>query len=355
MNETLTAIAGTVSGMLAKHCTEKVIAAAEAGGWNDALWSALDEAGTFLATVPESGGGLGLGLGEAAFIARTAAAHAAPAPIAEALLANWLWGRARAEPLAPVASLHVAEPGAREGMIASGSRSVSGTLADIPWARHSDAVLLVIADGDSTRLVRLDPTRARTAEQANLAGEPRDTLTFEDLEIPASDVAAIDLPASHITAQMGLMRAAQIVGAMETTLALTVRYANERVQFGRPIARFQVIQHQIAVMAEQVAMCAVALEQAAAHAADASRAPLLWTAKALASENAGQVAATAHQVFGAMGFTRENRLQHFTRRLWAWREECGNENVWYEKLGAETIAQGGDGLWPWLTGVSPSG
>ena len=45
-------------------------------------------------------------------------------------------------------------------------------------------------------------------------------------------------------------------------------------------------------------------------------------------EAAGDGAAIAHQVHGAMGFTYEHSLHHFTRRLWAWREEFGNESFW---------------------------
>ncbi len=355
MNETLTAIAATLRGLLEQDCTDKVVKSAEAGAWSEPLWAALENAGVPLATAPESADGLGLGLAEAAFIARVAASHAAPAPVAETLLANWLWGQAQGGPLARVASVHIDDNHVHQTVKTNGGRSLSGVLSGIPWARHAGAVLVVLDDDEGSLLARVDPKIGRIIPRANLADEPRDGLVLEAAEVTAGNLARLPLSLEHVAAQLALMRAAQLVGAMETCVTLTIQYANERVQFGKPIARFQAIQHQIALMAELVAASAVALEQAAATAADPARAPLIWTAKALASEAAGQIAAIAHQVYGAMGFTRECRLHLFTRRLWAWREECGNENHWNEKLGALAVRQGPEGLWPWIVGVSPSG
>ena len=53
-------------------------------------------------------------------------------------------------------------------------------------------------------------------------------------------------------------------------------------------------------------------------------------------------------VFGAIGFTREHILHRYTRRLWAWRDDFGNESEWAEQLGRRVIAAGADELWPML-------
>ena len=94
-----------------------------------------------------------------------------------------------------------------------------------------------------------------------------------------------------------------------------MRYAGERVQFGRPIGRFQAVQQQLALAAAEVAAASAAAE-AAARAADAdgvlaAELPIAM-AKARTSEAAGAVARIAHQVHGAIGFTREHdlRLRH---------------------------------------------
>lgn len=351
MNETLTAIAETLRSLLADHCTAKTVAAADAGAWSRDLWQALDEAGVLLATVPEAHGGLGLGLDEAAFITRVVAGFAAPVPVAETLLAHWLWHQASGGEIeagtgtSQRLTLHVADDAA------------GGRLTRVAWARHADALLLVVPRGETCELLRVpltDNARVEIIGATNLADEPRDTVVIDPKVVPAHARRTLAMPAGDVAALFALMRAAQIVGAMEAAVAITVQYANERVQFGRPLGKFQAIQHHIAGMAELLASATVALEQAAATANDPARRPLLWIAKALASESAGEIASVSHQVHGAIGFTREYRLQPLTRRLLSWREECGNEAVWFEKLGALTLGNGADALWPWLIEVSPS-
>ena len=74
-------------------------------------------------------------------------------------------------------------------------------------------------------------------------------------------------------------------------------------------------------------------------------------AKIRAGEAAGAGAAIAHQVHGAMGFTREYSLHQSTRRLWAWRDDFGAESIWATRLGALAIEGGADTLWPTLTAI----
>ena len=71
-------------------------------------------------------------------------------------------------------------------------------------------------------------------------------------------------------------------------------------------------------------------------------------AKARVGEAAGIVAETVHQAHGAMGFTYEHPLHHFTRRLWAWRDEFGNEGYWQTRLGRRICSLGADQVWDFL-------
>ena len=101
----------------------------------------------------------------------------------------------------------------------------------------------------------------------------------------------------------------------------------EREQFGRSISRFQAIQHYLAQMAAEVAAAGRAAQAAAAAAAgDLTDERFLLevaAAKSRVGEAVGYVVETAHQIHGAMGYTYEHQLHHFTRRLWAWRDEYG--------------------------------
>ena len=59
--------------------------------------------------------------------------------------------------------------------------------------------------------------------------------------------------------------------------------------------------------------------------------------------------AIAHQVHGAIGFTHEYDLRHFTQRLWSWRSEFGNDRHWSALLGNAVIMRGADAFWADLT------
>jgi acyl-CoA dehydrogenase len=180
------------------------------------------------------------------------------------------------------------------------------------------------------------------------------------------------------------VRATEMAGALEAILDLAVAYANERVAFGRPIAKFQAVQHNLARLAGEVA-AAIAAAGSAADAianspsfasgeASAAGSPSpLWgtpphngegnpvgasfdvgvfleaaSAKIRVGEAAGEGAAIAHQVLGAIGFTREHVLHRYTRRLWAWRDDFGSESFWAVELGKLVAANGADALWPML-------
>jgi len=138
---------------------------------------------------------------------------------------------------------------------------------------------------------------------------------------------------------------------MEAALVLSTRYANDRVQFGQPIAKFQAIQQQLALLAEQAAAALVAVESAvsAVAAGRPSAALAVAVAKIRTGEAAGKVAEIAHQVHGAIGFTHEHSLHRLTRRLWSWRDEFGTESRWSQELGREVMSAGANTLWPTIT------
>jgi acyl-CoA dehydrogenase len=163
--------------------------------------------------------------------------------------------------------------------------------------------------------------------------------------------APADLDQTALMLMGAAVRSVESAGALEAVLSLTVRYANERVAFERPIAKFQAVQHNLARLAGEVA-AAVA---AAGSAADAiARAPTFdeaifleaASAKIRCAEAAQEGAAIAHQVHGAIGFTQEHILHRYTLRLLSWRDDFGNESHWAVALGNLVAARGADDLWP---------
>ena len=186
-----------------------------------------------------------------------------------------------------------------------------------------------------------------------MAAEPRDDVTF-DLVLGLSEVSPSPVTAKTLLAVGAVLRAQAMAGAMENILERTVEYANARVQFGKPIGRFQAIQQNLAVMATQVAAARAGADMAAdAWSLDPEDADAFCAAAAAAKiragEAAGLVAGIAHQTHGAIGFSLEYPLHPFTRRRWAWREEFGAESFWAEQLGAQVCALVHQNFWPFLT------
>jgi acyl-CoA dehydrogenase len=308
-----------------------------------ALWKALEETGLARLTLSEAAGGSGAGLTDAAEVLQAAGAHAARVPLVETdLLAGWLLhSHGLAVPDGPLTAV-------------AGELSVDGTvngeLARVPWARDV-AGIVVLAP---SHVVLVAPDQVRITPGANLAEEPRDTVRVSG---PVAGLAdATPGAAAELRLRAALGRAQLLAGAARGALARTVQYAGERVQFGRPIGKFQAVQQQLALAAAEVA-AAGAAASAAADTAERdgfgaeSTTFAVAAAKARTSEAAGEVARIAHQVHGAIGFTREHDLRLLTTRLWAWRDEDGSEAFWQAQLGATVLAAGPDALWPMVTGT----
>ncbi|MEP1593498.1 MAG: acyl-CoA dehydrogenase family protein, partial [Halieaceae bacterium] len=169
----------------------------------------------------------------------------------------------------------------------------------------------------------------------------------------ASDAAGIDGQTPIDTHDklfqlLALSRCALAVGAMTRLLELVIEQVTLREQFGRPLARFQVIQHDIAAMAGEVAAASKALEGGTIQLASEREEDEIAVACARVFEATRSTSEMAHQLFGAMGFTQEHTLHHFTRRLWAWREDYGNERYWQEVLGRNICSRGSQNLWPFI-------
>jgi acyl-CoA dehydrogenase len=318
--------------------TPEVMTAAEKGVWPDRLWRGVEEAG-YLDVLAEGASGMV----EAATILRAAGHHAAPIPLGETMLARWLC--AACGLAAPTGALTIG-PVEVEDRLEIAYGAVSGHAGYIPWGRAAAAVALIAGN----TLLLVERAVATFASGTNLAGEPRDHLDAVE-PVGRSTVLPSAIDGCLLLRFGALFRAAQMAGAMEAALALSTRYANDRIQFGRPIAKFQAIQQQLALLAEQAAAASVAVESAAAAVAAArpSASLAIAAAKIRAGEAAGKVAEIAHQVHGAIGFTHEHSLHRLTRRLWSWRDEFGTESQWSLDLGKQVMAAGADALWSTIT------
>jgi acyl-CoA dehydrogenase len=334
------------------EATKERLAAADRGEWPVAIWDAVEHAGLPLAMVAEAQGGVGLTGDDALQLIRRAGYYTLPVPLAETMIAAALWTQAGGQ--APVGTLSLAPTGIADAIeieqTASGY-ALHGSAARVPWGGDVDNVLLYARAKDGTAHYVLLPRGAVAPQpKRNLAFEPRDTFTFAATPVPKSSVRIAPLTDEGWLPFGALIRAQQMVGAMERCLDHAVTYAMERKQFGRPIGKFQAIQQMLADAAGQYAAAAAAADLAStAYGTD----DFLFTAalaKARTGEAAGKIAEVAHQVHGAMGFTQEHPLHFATRRLWSWRDEFGNDAYWQERIGRLVCSRGGDALWPMLVG-----
>jgi acyl-CoA dehydrogenase len=352
MNETQTLLAETCARLFGDLVTSDLLRAAEAGAWPADLWAALEENGLTHALVPEDQGGAGLGWQDVYPILHAAGYHAAPVPLAETIVAGWLMAEAGMAVPEGVITV-VPEQYSLNLVGGSGTWRVSGEFDSVPWGNIAGH-LLAVAQRDRDRyFVLIDAGSVSSRIDKNIGRDPRDTVRILD----ATPVSVAEVPNGLILEAIrgfcALARSVQMAGAIAAVLDLCVQYAGDRVQFGRPLAKFQAIQHQLAILATEAAAAQIAA-QFACQAVDEMPAPSLAihqiaTAKIRTGEAAGKAAAIGHQVHGAIGFTEEYQLHYLTRRLWSWRSEFGAEPHWARQLGTFIATHGAEKIWHWIT------
>lgn len=340
----------TVDRLVAVEATRQMRSDADGGGFPDRLWQAMNTAGLTDADAIDDE------MTDAAdmqALVRHTARHALPVPLAEVMAARRLLKAAgMAVPATGITGIGITGIGATARDHADGlprlddAGRVTGRLHRVPFGRHLGHVVFAATGPDGTAHLVVAEAPAPAATDINLAGEARDDLAFDAASViearPVVDAA------DQVMAMGAAFRAVQIAGALSGALGQTVAYAGEREQFGRPIGKFQAVQHMLAVLAAETAAASAAADLGFDDAGrtDSLRAAL---AKSRAGQAATDGAALAHQIMGAMGFTREHSLHYQTRRLWSWRDEFGSDALWQARLGTLIVRAGGDALWPMLS------
>jgi acyl-CoA dehydrogenase len=339
-------ITETASRLFSELCTHSAIQQAEADGGAPEIWAAFAETGFPWISLPEEAGGSGGTLLDALEVLRLVGYYAAPIPAAETgILGGWLLASAGLE--LPEGITTVAPGTSNDSLSVASDGSVSGAAHMVPWGRHAER-LAVISQGQVASI----PVAAATVSHAtSLAGEPRDTLSFDGV---TADVAAppegVDERALRFRG--ALSRVALMAGAIEKMSQLTVSYTNEREQFGRPIARFQAVQQHLVWASQDAALTRMAAETAGREANRGEAFFEIASAKLVANQAATRATKACHQAHGAMGMTQEYELHQSSRRLWTWRSEYGGVREWSAWVGELATAQGADGLYPLIAGGS---
>lgn len=171
------------------------------------------------------------------------------------------------------------------------------------------------------------------------------------LPIPFAVPAVERLSGAPITPEAAAaLTAAHMAGASDRLFRMTVDHVTTRTQFGRPLSSFQAIQHQVAVMAEEVAAATLAAHIGLSGPGFSNDRSAI--AKIRCNEAAELLTATAHQLHGAIGATAEYDLQLWTTELRRLQRTHGTASTHALALGKSRAATGHTSL-GFLEGLLP--
>lgn len=311
------ALTNALQQLLEDHCTPALIRAVEAGAAPADFWATLEASGFADALVPEGEGGAGLSLPQAFPLLELCGRHALPVPLAQTMLVRALLAQeGRARPAGSIA-------------IATEVHDVDGDVvaAHVPYGRVADWVFVPHGPGTvllpgamALRTPAVFPLDASLRWRAQDVVDGHTTVGMHDGQ-----------------ALLGCSLAAQLSGALMEVFRRTLDHANTREQFGRPIGKFQAIQHQLSVLAEHTFAARMAAQIGCNAAAVTPDCVCVAIAKSRTSDAALECATLAHSIHGAIGFTAEFDLQLFTRRLHSWRQAGGAESYWQTVLGEALV------------------
>jgi acyl-CoA dehydrogenase len=326
--------------LFSRNVTRALLAESESGAALGPIWKETVELGVTVALVGEEMSGAGLAWSDCEGVFRTLGTHVAPIPLGETMIGAWA-----------LASAGLAPP---DGVIAilpkvlrlDADGRVGGEQELLPWADQADHLVAVL-ERDGTRFVgMLDAAQANRESIETIGRIPSARIRLDRVQPLQFAAAPTTIRHEGLLPHLACLRTCQIAGALNQVLALCVEYGNTRIQFGKPIGKFQAVQHMIAELASMTAATQAA-GMFACRRIDSGDAEFgAAVAKIQSGKAATRGAEIAHQVFGAIGVTDEHMLHYFTRRLWQWRSEGGSNHYWAETLGRQLLARQGSDLWP---------
>ncbi len=231
-------------------------------------------------------------------------------------------------------------------------------LCDTAEAVFAEAARLPSLDTNGTQAMSLIEAagfgQLLTSDFGGDWGDVFAVLRLAGAKVPHLPVGELIVGGNIARLQGAFIRVAQAAGALDAALALSIDHVNSRHQFGKPLAKFQTVQQVLAIFATEAAAVNVAGAAAAAAldkaGGDCDAAMFeIACAKLRTNKAIGIAAPIAHQVHGAIGFTRDYPLHKLTGPLNDWRSDHGNDAYWAGVLGGMAAKLGGSGLWAEVT------
>lgn len=315
----------SIDRLLADVCSPAVIRQIEASRDGRALWQTLADSGFADLLVPEDAGypeGAGLGWDSAWQVLFAAGRHAVCVPFGQTLFARAVLA-------------HLGQTvNAQHCVAMSGFGRVTDqgvlTAQGVPGVGLADEVL--IQAGEMVYHV----------DRADCVLEPVGGAGCFDANVVVTKTRPIGSLSPGMVAQgSALVLAVQLAGVAERVLDMTLGYANDRNQFGKPIGRFQAVQQQITEMAEQVYALRMASQLGCQTTGWQPIHLQAALAKSQTSACAQRIATIAHAVHGAIGVTHAYDLQIYTRKLYEWARSEGGSQYWAAQLGQAALQSDG--------------
>ena len=368
LNETQQMLKNSAREFLQAECPDTYVRAMEedARGYTPDMWQKIAEQGWLGLIFPEEYGGVGLTYLDLSVLLEEMGRALLPGPFFSTIV---MGGMAimdagtdeQKRRLLPqicdgqhIVTLALTEPSARwdaagiqttAAQNAAGAWTLNGTKLFVPNAHVADTYIVAARTGDAERDITLffvpgDADGVTQTLLKTIASDRQSEITLDGVSLPA-EAALGEVNKGWDTIEKVLAwgaigKCAEMVGGAEQVLEMTVEYAKQRTQFGRPIGSFQAIQHHCANMATDVEGSRYITYQAAWLLSEGEAAAQeVAMAKAWVSDAYRRICALGHQCHGAIGFTKEHNMQLYSRRAKAAELAFGDTD-----FHLETVADG---------------
>jgi alkylation response protein AidB-like acyl-CoA dehydrogenase len=331
-------------------------------GYTTHLWHQLSEMGWLGVIIPEEFGGTGGSFQDLAIILEAMGETCMPGPFFSTavlgatalLLAGSEDQKRRFLPKLASGELVLAlaqvEPGNWYGVTDIKAKAektnegfiLSGIKHFVENAHMADYIICIAQtdNGPTLFLVEKDSKGVSIKPFESLGYEKHCTVLFSDVSITEESIlgqlGTAESIVEVIEERAAIAKCAEMMGAMQSSFDMTLAYAKEREQFGKPIGSFQAVQHHLSNMAVDLNSARVITNQAVWKISEGvSASKEVAMAKAFTSEASGRVTRLGHQIHGAVAFCDEHDLHLYYRKAKAASVAFGDAEYHLERVANE--------------------
>jgi alkylation response protein AidB-like acyl-CoA dehydrogenase len=355
---------------LEKECPEQLVREMEEDekGYSPELWQKMAQQGWMGLIIPENYGGTGMNVCELVVLLEEFGRALVPGPFISTVVLGGVpimeagTGEQKQQFLPKIASgelimtMALTEPSARwtaDGVQLEAKKEgndyvINGTKLFVQDAHVSDYMVVAARTGGSGEdgitlfLVDSKSPGIKFEVLKTIAADKQCEVTFDNVKVPASNILGSEgkgWPIIEKTKDVATVAAcAYLVGLSQMDFDVTLNYAKERVQFGRPIGSFQAIQHKLADAVIDVDGSRFITYKAAwsLQEGEPDADLMISMAKAWTSDASRRVVAHGQQIHGGIGFTKEYKIQLYFRRQ-KWMELMWGDADYHRELVAQKL------------------